>query len=991
MLGTFFNGRIFATLITNVAAAILLIGPMLLAATGVAGLLFLIGAGPRWPWFAWVIAGPIVYLSWIILYLGICAVGVRHLGRRHPKPRHYVMRPGESLSAEGLGIRTAMWCYGNFHAVERLPFARETGRVPWLSKLWLRSYAPTLHVGSDVINMGFIVDPDLTEVGDKSVLGGTSVLAAHALVAREDGALVFSSAPIKIGRRVTLGGQVWVSLGSTIGDDAVLEPRTVAGPFTQIPPGEVWGGNPARFLRKRNATEIPRLAPEAASIAPVSREAENFALAASPGTASSSIPALRELVIDALQLVPDEVPAELSRDTCAEWDSLGQVAIAAALFDRYGIVIEGEDVFRIRSLHEIADLITRTKPAPAHSVELNHGVAQGKVASGPDFGADADPLFPDDVEMLPLLDPQQATAALSARLDRRPDGAKDLRVCIAASFTVQPVAPTLKVWGRAFGLEIECCFAEYDQIVQALLDPDGPFAANRAGVNIVLTRLEDLVQHTAGVATNRMDDLLDAVRSYAGGPAARGQLLVGTLPPVVSAYSEVSERVAGALRERWSSALEQISGVEVFNFAGILEQLGTERARSSQNEVLARAPYSPQLYQTLAITLVRSILATRRAPAKVIALDCDNTLWGGIVGEVGLDGIQLGPDGPGHSFQLFQWQLKGLQARGFLLVIASRNEPHDVREVFEKHPEMILRPDDIAAWRVNWEPKSQNIRELADELRLGVDSFVFLDDDPVARMEVKSLVPGVHVVPLPTDPSHYCETLGRLWLFDGPPPSAVDASRTRMMHEESRREEELESFRSLDEFLVTLQLSVEIGSPSESEWARVAQLTQRTNQFSLSLKRRTLEELRSVAADQTVMVLKAQDRFGEYGLVGTCILMAPDPSRVCEIDTLLMSCRALGRGVEDAFLHQIGTAAARQGSKTLVARYIAGPRNAQIRAFLTRHRFTEVEPDVFSIRLEELSPLPAHIRLVEREVREDGVTSFRAFTNADDAMAMEHR
>jgi FkbH-like protein len=156
-----------------------------------------------------------------------------------------------------------------------------------------------------------------------------------------------------------------------------------------------------------------------------------------------------------------------------------------------------------------------------------------------------------------------------------------------------------------------------------------------------------------------------------------------------------------------------------------------------------------------------------------------------------------------------------------------------------------------------------------------------------------------------------------------------------------------------------------MGKTSEQEWPRVAQLTQRTNQFSLSLKRRTLEELRSLAAQQQVIVLKAQDRFGDYGLVGTCILAPPDPAGACEIDTLLMSCRALGRGIEDAFLYGVGAAAARRGASTLIARYIAGPRNAQIIPFLVRHEFAELQSDVFSLPVEQLAKLPAHVHFLD--------------------------
>jgi len=243
--------NIFATLVNNAIAAIMLAGPMLLAAAGVAALLVIVGAGPQWPWFVWVIAAPVIYLFWVILYLAICASSTRRMGQRYPKPRRFAVRPGHGLSPESLGFRTAVMCHLRWAVVERLPFARATGRIPCLSTLWMRAYSPMVRLGSGVVNFGFIVDPDLTEIGDNALIGGASVLVAHTAVAREDGALVFTSAPIKIGHRVTLGGGTTVSLGCVIEDDAVLEPCSVVAPFTRIPAGEVWGGHPASFLRKR--------------------------------------------------------------------------------------------------------------------------------------------------------------------------------------------------------------------------------------------------------------------------------------------------------------------------------------------------------------------------------------------------------------------------------------------------------------------------------------------------------------------------------------------------------------------------------------------------------------------------------------------------------------------------------------------------------------------------------------------------------------------
>lgn len=270
MTGRFSIDAICARLLSEMIAALLLVGPMLLAAAGVAALLFVVGAGSNWLWFAWVIVMPVAYLSWVILYLAICALITRQIGMRYRKPRQFVMRPGQGSSAEGLGLWTAVLCYGVLDIIEGLPFAKATGRIQCLRRLWMYAYSPALHFGTNVMNSGTILDPDLTEIGDNSVIGRGALLSAHTMVARADGTLVFQSAPIKIGQRVTLGAQSRVSRGCIIGDDAGLEPCAVVPPFTQIPAGEVWGGNPAAFLRKRHSAKV---AQEAAKTAPRSEAA----------------------------------------------------------------------------------------------------------------------------------------------------------------------------------------------------------------------------------------------------------------------------------------------------------------------------------------------------------------------------------------------------------------------------------------------------------------------------------------------------------------------------------------------------------------------------------------------------------------------------------------------------------------------------------------------------------------------------------------------
>jgi FkbH-like protein len=314
--------------------------------------------------------------------------------------------------------------------------------------------------------------------------------------------------------------------------------------------------------------------------------------------------------------------------------------------------------------------------------------------------------------------------------------------------------------------------------------------------------------------------------------------------------------------------------------------------------------------------------------------------------------------------------LKFLKERGVLLAVVSKNEARDVREVFEHHPEMVLRSDDIAAWRVNWNYKSASLREVSAELNLALDSFVFLDDDPAIRAEVEASVPKVHVIPLPPDPTEYCATLGKLWLFDGLKPTEVDLARTRMAHDETARQQERSAATSLEAYLASLELELDISAPTEHDWPRAAQLTQRTNQFNLALKRRTPEELHALGAESSVLLLRARDRFGDYGPVGLGILCPTTDCDVWEIDTFLLSCRALGRGVEDAFLHGLAELASRKGARTLVALYVAGPRNGQVADFLARVGFHETTPDRWERSLASIPPLPGHAALARGDALE---------------------
>jgi FkbH-like protein len=945
--------KILAALVTIA----MIVVPMVSSAAAIAGLVHWSNATNPWGWLRWGISLPFLYLGWLAGFLGLSALLSRELGKRWPKPRRVVFGQGVPMAARDVfGLMTVGSCYQGFNVVHALPLARVFGA------LVLRAYSPSVHIGQWVRNWGYLYDPDLIDIGDRVTIGGRALVVAHTVTVRPDGASVYVSAPVKINRRATVGGNSLVSLGCVIGEDAIVESGSVIAPFTQIPPGEVWGGNPACFRRKRDEAgdgAVPGT-PARVSIAPVAATTAQVTRAAADHTPVDSI---QRLVADALALSPDGVTDDLSSDTCSAWDSLGQVAIAAAIYDRHGITVGPSEVFRLRTLRDIADLIDGRARTPGAAVIVESPISPPSPAPEiPEVRPQQmSNRLPRDIEMLPLLDVHEASRALAENAAQAPTAGATLSVLIAATFTAEAIAPPLKLWARAFGLTVECRFAGFDQVVQTLLADNRRDESERGSVTVVLARPEDLASGSEESAIARVDQMLEAIRAGAS-RSSGGRLLAGTLPPVVSSFTSVDRRQVESLRSRYRGGLEAIAGIEIFDFAEVVERVGIEQARSSQSEALTRGPYSPSLYQRLAIALVRQIRSRLGSPAKVIAVDCDNTLWGGVVGEVGLDGLELGSDGPGRSFQLFQRYLKRLKDRGTLLVVVSRNEERDVREVFAKHPEMVLGLDDIAAWRVNWRHKSDNLRELADELNLGLDSFVFLDDDPAVRLEVETRVPDVHVVPLPVSPAEYCETLSRLWLFDGTQPTAVDTGRTRMMQDEQRRQQLSGSAPTLDAFLAGLELRAEMRVASDRDWPRVAQLTQRTNQFNLSLKRRTLEALKALEPESLVLVLEAADRFGDYGLVGVCILTARPHDRVSEVDTFLMSCRALGRGVEDAFLHGVAVVAAERGAAELVAPYVTGPRNKQITEFLARTGFEERPHSLWARSLREMPPLARHVR-----------------------------
>jgi FkbH-like protein len=904
------------------------------------------------PLAVWIALGPILYLGWLLLMLGASALNMQLIARSGwQKPRRF------ETALDGRESRDAVLvCAIMLRAlmIWSLPGARYLLRVPVLDRLLLYSYAPRVPIGRRAQIWGLLYDPELTTVGEAAVIGGDSTLSAHSVTTKSDGTLVFLSAPINVGPRAVIGANSRVALGATIGADAIVLPDSNVLPYSQIPANQVWGGNPAVFVRSREAGDVGesaasnKLVESRAVMCPVPLKIHDAKI--HDAADESLVDEIRHLVAETLNLSADRVPPDFCCDDCAEWDSLAQMAIAAAIFNRFGVSVASAEVFGLRSIADLCGLVHRRMDRTDETAE--------PIAA-----------LPDDPELIPLMETSTATRLLAqcASSDRETPR-HGLEIVIAATFTAESLAPALSLWSRAFGIKVRTRVFGFNHVQESLLAPDGPLRKN-SGLNLVLARPEDLIAADAGAALERVESLLDALGQCAR--QSNGRVVVASLPPVVSNLQWFDADLVAKVRAKWNARIAENSDLEVIDLSGLVEKLGVTASRSQSMELQTRSPYSAILYQELGREAARLIRKRYRPAAKVLALDADNTLWGGVVAEEGAAGVVVGADGSGRCFQLFQDAVLRLRERGVLLVLVSRNEPADVWAVFDNHPGMRLTRSHITASRINWKPKSQNLKELATELNLGLDAFVFVDDDPANRQEVAANAPGVTVVPMPADPADYCRALLQLWVFDSPTRlTSEDRERASMMQQEQQRQQIRQSHAQLGDYLRDLKLRVEMREATPFDLPRVGQLEQKTNQFNLSLGRRTLDELKALGRNHPIFVVQAADRFGDYGLIGTCIAV-PDEgdSTLYRLDMLILSCRSLGRGIEEAVLDGILREVQARGGTRLSARFVPGPRNQPVRDFLHRCGFSQESENQFVIAVAGDSRLPTHIEWVQKRSR----------------------
>jgi FkbH-like protein len=551
----------------------------------------------------------------------------------------------------------------------------------------------------------------------------------------------------------------------------------------------------------------------------------------------------------------------------------------------------------------------------------------------------------------------------------------DGRVFVVGRASWELFAPVFRKALQSYGLNHEIVVCGFDRELRLWSGADEAFESEPPRVAVVFPEARDLFQRQL------IGSRPEIAPEEAGAQAA--EFLLGAISSLSVRHPEVSWilstaeiEFSGAAAGLNDSELDPVAvatgvfnahvrrrcreaaGWSLFERDRVTRALGAGVAYDARMDFLARMPLSARGMKALAERLASHWNAVLGRTKKVLALDCDNTLWGGILGEDGVGGIRLGGDGIGRAYTEFQRTVASLESRGALVVLCSRNNPEDVDEVFATRPEMLLAADRIAARHIGWGPKSEGLVQLAKTLGVGLDSFVFVDDNPVEREQVRSALPEVTIPEFPSDPAGlpaFGEELAWRWFYKVDVTSE-DRAKTEQYRARAQTVEASKEFGSPEDFLRSLRMEAVFAVNDASLLARSAQLTQKTNQFNLTLRRYTEAEMARVLTDPSWMVIAAslKDRFTDHGWIGLAIFKPGTGDAPWDLDSFMMSCRVIGRRFEELFLSSCIGYLRAICPGAVRGHFAPGPRNSLARSFLEDAGFRLLEETREGIRRFEL-------------------------------------
>jgi FkbH-like protein len=534
------------------------------------------------------------------------------------------------------------------------------------------------------------------------------------------------------------------------------------------------------------------------------------------------------------------------------------------------------------------------------------------------------------------------------------------RLAVLSNSTLDLIVPALVASGARHGIALEVIQPSYDQVAQEALTPDSK--VNSSKPDAVLLALDyralplKLSLGDSEASSTTVQGALGYLQALRNGIKANSNavcIFQTFAPPPETLFGSLDRALPGTLRSLIDSINRELaayvlgSGDVLLDVAGLAETVGLADWHNTQLWNMAKFSFSGELIPLYADHVARTVTAICGKSAKVLILDLDNTVWGGVIGDDGLEGIQMAQgDARGEAYLAVQRLALDLRGRGIVLAVSSKNTEEVAREPFEKHPEMLLKLEHIAVFQANWNDKVTNIQAIAEKLSLGLDAMVFLDDNPAERGLVRKLLPQVAVPELPDDPAYYARTLAAAGYFEAVAFAAEDLKRAGFYQGNAKRANLQQQLGGVDAYLASLDMTIDFRPFDATGRARVVQLINKSNQYNLTTRRYTDPEVAEAENDPEVFTLQCRlaDIFGDNGMISV-IICRPGRAGVWEIDTWLMSCRVLGRRVEHMVLREIIGHARAAGIYKLCGTYCPTDRNKLVADHYHRLGFTRVNEE----------------------------------------------
>lgn len=554
---------------------------------------------------------------------------------------------------------------------------------------------------------------------------------------------------------------------------------------------------------------------------------------------------------------------------------------------------------------------------------------------------------------------------------------KEIRVAVLGNCATQFFSEAIEGYGKLSGLNISVYDADYNQIDAQLLDESSEVYSYNPKQIVIWLCTEKLYEEFMDCKMSEREGFADfyiqKIEQYWSLIEKNSDAVIIQLN-----FTEIDDKVLGnfsckvdstfiyqvrRLNYLLQEAVSRVNRVYLADALSIQISLGRDVYYNAPLYYNAKMAVSMNALPYLVKSVIDVIKSMTGIIKKCIILDLDNTLWGGVIGDDGLAGIEIGELGKGHVFTNLQRWLKQLKEYGIILAVCSKNEEDIAKEPFEKHEEMILSLDDISLFVANWDDKASNIKLIQESLNIGMDSIVFLDDNPFERNLVRERFSDIEVPELPEDPSNWLSFLQQQNYFETVSYTGAGSDRTKLYQAEYERKKLEQTFESIDDYLESLEMFGEAKPFEELKYPRISQLTQRSNQFNLRTIRYTEDEIERISKDERYLTLyfNLRDKFGDHGLVSVVIMEKKSDSEVF-IDTWLMSCRVLKRGMEEFIVNHIVKAAINNGFSIISAEYLETPKNRMVKDIYEKMGFSRIGDNSYSLNVSDYKEQKTYIK-----------------------------